>query len=232
MKYLISILALIPTLACANVISTFDQDNEGWTLRGDPTPPMHQASDGNPGGYITADDTMDVNFFTFLIAPDKFTGDFSSYIGGTFSFDARLDFSNGPILEHVFGWVYITGNGTTIASRLGDDNLPSDWTSYSKDLIASEWMLADLVNVIPETPEGSTTGPIGSAEFASVLSDITEVRLSGEPIAGSNEITGFDNIGFKAANVPAVPLPSSIIAFGAILLGVAGLRTKRMGANL
>lgn len=228
LKYVLACLFCIPTLASATIISTFDTSNEGWTLRGDPSPPTHQAGGGNPGGYIAADDTAGVNYFTFLIAPSAFTGDFSSYIGGSFSFDARLDFSSGGPLEHTFGWVYLTGGGTTVASRLGDDNLPSDWTTYSSSLVASNWMLADLVNVIPEVPEGSTTGLVNEATFAAVLSDITEIRISGEPIGGSNEITGFDNIGIHSTTTSPIPLPSAIILMGTGLLGLLGLGRRRV----
>ena len=68
-------------VACGGVqafaSSTFDNDDEGWTIAGDadPTPEL-SGSAGNPGGHICATDQVGGDIWYF-IAPQKFLGDAS-----------------------------------------------------------------------------------------------------------------------------------------------------------
>jgi len=70
--------------------STFDNEDEGWGIRGDSTNFTYHASGGNPypGGFISAQDQGAESWF--FVAPDTWAGDWTSYIGGIISYDLKL----------------------------------------------------------------------------------------------------------------------------------------------
>jgi hypothetical protein len=88
--------ALVGPVSAASVSSTFDTDAEGWGVGNirsnfstapDPSnPPTYNATGGNPGCYISTTDTEDIVAF---LAPGKFLGDDSAFLGGKLTFDLQ-----------------------------------------------------------------------------------------------------------------------------------------------
>lgn len=184
-----TVIATVVSFAAASgafaLSSTFDSDVEGWTTNpsDEPGAVSHVPSGGNPDGYLLADDNTDPNFFSYLLAPDKFLVDISRFDGGTIGFDAILLFSENIPTTGLFGLVTISGGSGSASNRIGADNLPSVWTSYSGSLVASDW---------------GVTQP----EWLALLKDVTEIRVDLEPILGGDEILGFDNFTISTAQVP------------------------------
>jgi hypothetical protein len=80
-------------------VSTFDADDEGWTIAGDAQAgsiaPNFNADGGNPGGFISADDDVAGGVWYFQ-APERFGGDASAAYGGTPEFDMLITEASSP----------------------------------------------------------------------------------------------------------------------------------------
>lgn len=175
--------AVLPaSLAGASVISTFDADLEGWTQTGDLQAFSHDATGGNPGGYLYLNDAASGALF-YVLAPSKFLGDLSAANGETLSFDANLLSRQRNDLLAGFGMVRITGTAGSAEIDLGDVPALTTWTSYSALLDAATWGQSD-------------------SEWAALLADVTEIRVGLEAINGDEEM-GFDNF-------QIVPEPASL----------------------
>lgn len=197
--------AILIALPLAAAAAGFDTGDEGWTT---PVAPQGgtqtwQATGGNTGGWLQVADT-DGNTDILLTAPSAWLGDWSAYLGGTLSFDARN--VNGASTDWGgFGEVRITGAAGSVMLDIAPAGLPAvggGWASYSVSL----------------APAAGWSG----ASLASVLANVTSLTINGEFHAGPGEVVGFDNI-----QVSAVPEPAS----AALLLGglalLAGRRRTR-----
>ncbi|MFG6430806.1 PEP-CTERM sorting domain-containing protein [Roseateles sp. LYH14W] len=199
---LIASLIALPMAASA---AGFDTGDEGWTT---PVAPVGgtqtwQASGGNGGGWLQVED-LDGNSDILLTAPAAWLGDWSTYLGGTLSFDARN--VNGASTDWAgFGEVRITGAAGSVLLDIVPAGLPpvgGGWARYSVSLTpAADWRGASL---------------------ASVLANVTSLTINGEFHAGPGEVVGFDNI-----QVTAVPEPAS----AALLLGGLALLASRRRAR-
>jgi hypothetical protein len=195
---LIATLAALPLAASA---AGFDAGDEGWTASDGGTQTW-VASGGNGGGWLRVVDATDQDFL--LNAPSAWLGNWSSFAGGTLSFDA-LNVNNESPDWALFGEVTITGAaGTAVMDVVPANSPPADgqWHRYSVLL----------------SPSAGWAG----ASLGAVLANVTGLTLKGEFHAGVTEIVGIDNI-----RVTAVPEPAS----AALLLGglglLASLRRKR-----
>src|SRR6187397_2155721 len=75
--HFILIFVVFAISAQAQITSTFDTDADGWTFLNSTTPvtPIHSATGGNPGGFISVTYSANVSFATQnWIAPAKFLG--------------------------------------------------------------------------------------------------------------------------------------------------------------
>ena len=196
--------ALVPFTAHSAIVSPFDIDAEGWTTHPSAAAGAltHQSTGGNPGGHLRVDDTLMPNVFSYLEAPSKFLGNLSAYNKGTISFDAALLVVLADFPSNAFGLVTISGGGDSASFDMAPNFLPTDWTSYAAPLDAATWGKTEM-------------------QWASILADVSTIRIDLEPIGGSNEVVGFDNF-----RISAVPLPTGIYLFGAALfaLGIFGRR--------
>ncbi len=178
--------------AHANVLYTFDADAQGVTSfdGGDIT---WQATGGNPGGWLSLQDTTGGDMR--LVLPAAGLGDWSMYLGGTLSFDAKN--ANGDPADYFsFGQVAITGTTGSITLDIGADGQPpadGQWHHYSTVLDAATW----------------------GANLPSILGNVTDVKVTLEFHNGISESAGFDNF-----SVASVPEPSSVML---MIAGVAGL---------
>jgi hypothetical protein len=198
---LASLIAL--PLAASAASAGFNAGNEGWTTPVGGTQAW-VATGGNGGGWLQLED-LDGGTDIHLTAPAAWLGDWSGYLGGTFSFDAKN--VNGIAADWPgFGEITITGAAGSVVLDIAAAGQPTAdglWQHYSVSLT-------------------SAAGWSGSASLASVLANVTGLTINGELHAGPGEIVGFDNV-----QVTAVPEPASY----ALLLGglalLAGWRRKR-----
>jgi hypothetical protein len=203
------------------IVSTFTSGLEGWTTTDAGAVFTQVATGGNPGGYLSHDNSEQA--IAQLLAPAAFLGDLSAFIGGTFSFDGNLlgaggSFFDGPngIPGGVFldyGIIQLIGPTLTAQVDLlpGGATAPSGaWQTYSIGLNAAAW--------------GMT-----SANFNTLMQNVTSIRITIEGLWGA-EFQGIDNISLVSADVSpsssAVPEPASLLLVG-VGLAFVGVRARR-----
>ena len=101
-----------PVFAASTVSSTFDVDADGWTATPGAATVAHEASGGNPGGFLSSTDTDPTT--PVVIAPAKFLGDLSAYDGGVLSYDMKVLDPTTPVTSvgDGLGRVQINGGGS------------------------------------------------------------------------------------------------------------------------
>jgi hypothetical protein len=156
--------------------STFDNDNEGWGIRGEGSDITYHASGGNPytGGFISAEDRGSESWF--FLAPDTWAGDWTSYIGGIISFDLKLISGDTNAYWSDVDIIIETediGNYATWSS--GIDPGLGTWTHYEVRISESNFEI------------------VGNRTWNEILSNVTNLLIRGEHILGS-DTEGIDNI--------------------------------------
>lgn len=185
--------------------STFNSSTEGWTVIGDVAGPVtHFPAGGNPGGYISVEDSVQGGVL-FFVAPNAFLGDQSSAYGTALTFDLIQIYSGANQFND--NDVLLTGNGLTLAYDLANNPGNGTWTSYSVLLTsASGWHL------------NSISGAAATeADMLSALSNLTSLRIRAEYQTGA-DTDGLDNV--RLFSPGAVPEPST---WAMMLLGFAGI---------
>jgi hypothetical protein len=166
------------------VVSSFLQNEEGWTAAGDGILSYAPAG-GNPPstGYISIVDRVEGDNFYFQ-APRKFHGNFSAAYGRRLEFDLAWS-ETAPSEPKAGDDIVLEGGGLAIISMLS--NYPGmTWTSYSIPLNeAGGWLLRD------------TRQPATAAQIQSVLASVTRLRIRGEFREGP-ERGNLDNVRFGA----------------------------------
>ena len=202
---------LLPSSQANSMLqSTFDSGAEGWTAF-DPTGDWigsWQNTGGNPGGFYQGTETNSKGGYGFWISPDTWDGDWSSYIGGTLSYDFIL-IKKDPRGFREYDDVRIYNGSDFVSWR--SSILPTIgvgvWTEISVQLIASEF---------------------AGADFANVMSNVTALWIRGEIIYGW-EAEGLDNVYVR----PAAPLfytpvkPCRIVDTRKTSAGIIDANTQR-----
>lgn len=164
--------------------STFESDNEGWTLsnNGGLTSPRLEARGGNPGGHICGTDEGNGDVWYF-VAPQRYLGDASGAQGKRLTFDLK----QGTIFNQVRGRDVVL-NGGGLAVRWNLRFAPGlDWTPYSVRLDAvSGWRIDQPDDQGAEATED---------DLRVVLGDLRSLRIRGEFVDGPDDAC-LDNVYF------------------------------------
>lgn len=189
-------------------ISTFDIDAEGWTAQGDVEGPLRwSATGGNPSGHAVIDDRT-IGGVTYFVAPTAFLGDQSAALGTDLTFDLMQIYPGSPD-QFDSPDVVLQGGGLTLAYDTPINPVNGGWTSYAVRLEAPGWRLNSLSGA-QATPE----------QFASVLSDLTALRIRAEYQTGA-DIGHLDNV----ALVPE-PATWAMLGLGLAAIGAMGRRQR------
>ena len=151
-----------------NIASYFDNIDDDWKVMGDAqegnAKPNYHKNEGNPGGYISADDDAAGGVW-YWSAPKKFLGDKSSAYG------KKLEFSlKQSSVENQFDAddVVLVGNEIRVAFNT-PHNPEVDWTDYSG------WKLNDV-----------NGNELSKEDFVKVLSNLSAIYIRGEFIEGED----------------------------------------------
>ena len=182
------------------IVSTFDRDDDGWTVVGDAqaggVKPTYHKDGGNSGGYLSAKDDG-VGGVWYWEAPKKFLGDRSSSHGKTLSFDLTQSETDS---QFDTADVILKGEKMTLVFKL-PRHPDTKWTSYKVPLKASKgWK-------VEATGKGAT-----EEELKAVLTSLKRLWIRGEYRNGDD--TGqLDNVSLEQqplAEAPLVPGPATV----------------------
>lgn len=194
----------LSVVQAADVSSTFDTDAQGFTLVGDGLL-SHTIDQGN--GHLVVTDTNG-STDVYLSVPLAAVGaDWSAYLGGTLSFDARMANGIAPSWPD-FGTVRFTSTADQVAfADLAPDvagvitEPGAQWKTYSITLDSSQFSGASLVGVLPS---------------------LKSITISMEAGNGPIEVVAFDNFA-----VSSVPEPQTWVLSALGLASLVGLRWRR-----
>ena len=184
-QLVVPVLALIWS-ACgpaALASSTFEGDNEGWSLsnNGPLIAPTLAREGGNPAGNLCGRDEIDGDIWYF-VAPPKYLGNMSGAMGKRLTFDLR----QGNMFNQIRGRdVVLNGGGLAVTWEFRSPPR-LDWTPFSVRFDGTSGWLIDEPNGAAATED----------DLRTVLSDVRSLRVRGEFFDGvsANDTACIDNI--------------------------------------
>ena len=202
------VLALILTCTAnsnADIVSTFDNDLEGWTLPNQLDADFSwQSSGGNPDGYAQFIDGLDNNG-NFITAPSVFLGDWSNLNStGAISFDHN-QFDAGTGNDIVPFEIFLSGSGGSARFIQNHPGTIGEWLSVTAILDETFWTVES----------GTWTG---------LLNDVSQFDIRIEVVDNNNTLgdrAGIDNIAV------VVPEPTGLAFLSVAVLLFAGCYRKR-----
>jgi len=185
----------------ADVFHGFDVDAEGVTVPG--------AEVTATGGHLALQDIDSSDFAAQL--PTSDLGDWSRFLGGSFSFDA-INLNGAANDWGTFGTLRIESGAQALELDVVPAPAPaSTWTTYSVRLDTATW----------------------GGNLPTVLGKVTRVALTLESHVGFDASSGFELNGLDNIRVSAVPEPQIWALVGAGGLLAAGVaRRRRQGATM
>jgi len=168
-------------------LSTFDTDDERWTVAGGGLgmsgPVVWNADGGSPDGHVSAVGTG----AWYWLAPPHFLGDASAAYGRTLQFDVYHNQSALNCVE-AEGLVVLNGGGYEICCD-GPYKPDTTWTNYAVRLSETEaWY------------HGTTRRPVTRLEMQAVLADLSQLRIRGGFVkcGGAEDLGGgLDNVALE-----------------------------------
>ena len=168
----VALLALAPGCNCGPsnyyAASTFDNDDDGWTLSPDATTirPELSGAGGDPGGHICGTDGNMGNTWYF-VAPDKFLHDASKAFSKRLTWSLRQD----NTFQQLKGRdVVLQGNGLQMIFNI-KATPGTDWKEYAVRLDGSSGWKKDEA---PDFPDA------GDDEMKTLLRNVTTLKIRGE----------------------------------------------------
>lgn len=212
------------TQAAVIASSTFDTDDDGWTVgeylsSSGSNAPQHLAAGGNPGGFIRTDDSLG---WTAFLAPGKFLGNWLALGATSFSWDIRITGADAT----PYSAIVISNGVTSIEYMLGNPAVNA-WNSFSVPLSsATGWTYASGYG---------NGGAVSNADFLAVLGNVTRIALNADWLSGG-DTSDLDNIFLRDARTDGgggggsgggeVPEPSTYALVGGGLAAAAMLRRR------
>ena len=166
------VLALVLSVpaAVAQVSSTFNADLEGWLVTGDNSS-IWQSTGGNPGGCLDVND-LATGGMNYAIAPPRYLGDWSTAtVADSLSVDYYFDNLGGGALS-LPAFIISGPGGSASSAAVYPPELA--WTTYTVALDPALWT-------------------VSSGDWASILANVTSLRVGGEFVDGSEELQ-IDNV--------------------------------------
>jgi len=201
-----------PVCSNADLVSTFDIGDEGWSNTGDVHPIEWENSGGNPGGFVKGKDDVSGRWW-FFVAPDSWAGDWSQYINGQLSFDLIMLYRHGSD----------SNDQDAVRIYYGSDEA-SDFYAWGRNEIAipplNSWKSYEITldSSTFTDPDGN---PVDAATFNSNMSHVTGLWIRGEYING-DDTEGLDNV-----RVSAVPVPGALWLLGSGIIGLIAIKRKK-----
>ncbi|MFI3119176.1 MAG: laminin B domain-containing protein [Methylococcaceae bacterium] len=168
--FLVSVFAILinSPIVQADLVSTFDTDQEEWRFENDVKPLVWRSEGGNPAGFLEGEDIGDGRTWYF-VTPDSWKGDWSIY--KKLSFDLK-QVGNGSGFQDD-DLIIVGKNGQSLYWK-GERDPAENWTFYSISLDPS-------------------TFKVTKAKYNSIIKNVDKVMIRGEFISG-NDVGGIDNV--------------------------------------
>ncbi|MBI5925349.1 MAG: PEP-CTERM sorting domain-containing protein [Aquabacterium sp.] len=193
-------------LSHAELRYTFDADAQGFSINGDAAGMLAHES----AGYLRIQDLTDATNVMLSLPESAVAGGWLPYLGGAFSFDARLAL---PISSYwpEFGAVsLISSQGSVVLDLVPSGEPGSDWRTYSLKLDASEW-------------------GVEPGMFASIVANLQRVDINMEAGNGPIETVHLDNVVVSA--VPESSTWALFVVGAALMGGASAFRRSRSTAG-
>jgi hypothetical protein len=165
-----SILVFVSSPVAGQVSTTFDADLDGWLVTGDNST-QWQATGGNPDGCLDVND-LATGQLNWAIAPSRYHGDWTgATTADSISVDYLLDRLSGSFLSNPT-FILSGPGGRAESAEITPPELV--WTTSTVTLDPNEWTVT-------------------SGDWASLMANVTSVRVGGEFVNGSEELL-IDNV--------------------------------------
>ena len=186
----VAILAVeVAPASAADVLarSAFNTSAQGWTAVGDTASPVtFMATGGNPGGYVTVDDSA-TGGVMYWQAPAAFLGDKSAAYKGILRFDLRQSVNSDQFDTDD---VILSGGGLTLTYNTATNpSLDPSWTRYTARLVKTGWY------------DQGAAAPATAADMQTALASISSLRIRAEYQTGPDN----DDLDNPLIRAPAPP---------------------------
>lgn len=173
------------------ITDDFAESIAGWRVAGDAQGnsafPNHVTDAGQPAPCLSAvDDT--VGGVWYWVAPLKYLGDRSDYVGGTLSFSLRQSRSDNQF-NAVDVAVLAEGGGGLVYDVGGTDTHPAtDWSTYEVPLAAVDgWRYnPDGTQFVEVRSDYANQDPADESTFREVFGQVKGLYVRGEYVSGSD----------------------------------------------
>jgi hypothetical protein len=181
-----SLILLVSIPCSAQIITTFDSDEEGWMITGDNDFGWGGPTGGNPGGYLNVAD-LATGARNWAVPPSTHLGDWSAFTSAdsiayeVYWYNTEAGTVSPP--NYVFE---ISGPGGSAAALNGTSNYPPQytWTRFVVSLDPADWTLI-------------------SGTWAGIMQNVTSLRLNAEYWYGDEEVR-IDNISLLTSSLPLI----------------------------
>ncbi|MFC2097564.1 laminin B domain-containing protein [Bacteroidota bacterium] len=147
------------------IVSSFDDGDDGWTISGDAQGSSVEPQYNSELGFIYANDNATGGVWYFE-APAKYLGDMEAAYDGKIKFSLKVD-----LIDSQFDAEDVILEGNNLIIAFDTPNNPGlDWTDYEVVISESAGWTINVINGTPAT----------ESQIRSVLSDLTRFRIRGE----------------------------------------------------